>query len=119
MRNFGLLLFILLAGVAMGCDATGEGPKAERGYSRARPVIDALAQYRHAHGSYPDSLADLVPAFLPARALALPERDQEMYPLEYEPTDSVYVLSFRYVGPGMNVCRYASASGQWRCSGHF
>ena len=96
----------------------GRGAKAARGYQRAAPVIAALAEYRRAHGTFPDSLAQLVPAYLPDSALAMPTRAQERYPLEYRADSGGYQLGFRYVGPGMNFCRYHSASRQWSCGGY-
>jgi hypothetical protein len=82
-------------------------------------VISALDAYRHTYGQYPDNLGALVPTYLPSSALNVPTREQEHYPLQYERSDSAYVLTFRYVGPGMNVCRYASLVQHWACSGHF
>lgn len=101
------------------CDPPGKGPKAERGYRRADPVISALAAYRDAHGSYPAALAELVPRYLPAQALAVPRREQEAYPLEYTRTANGYELSFRYVGPGMNECTHRVPPGAWECEGYF
>jgi hypothetical protein len=89
---FGALL------VGAWCDAPGEGPKAERGYRRAAPVIAALARFRADHGQYPDSLPQLVPAYLPAAALAVADAPQERYPLGYRRATDQYELSFRYAG---------------------
>ena len=88
----------------VSCNAPGKGPKAERGYARAKPVVTALDSFRRAKGQYPDSLNQLVPQFLPAAALETPTRTQERYPLEYQQSDGNFTLTFRYVGPGMNYC---------------
>src|SRR5690348_9808202 len=105
---------------ALGCwPPPGRGAKAGRGYQRAAPVIEALARYREAHGTFPDSLTQLVPTYLPDSALAVPTPAQERYPLEYR-TDSLgYELVFRYVGPGMNYCTYRSVTAKWKCAGYF
>jgi hypothetical protein len=100
------------------CPAPGEGPKAERGFRRAAPVIEALDRYREQRGSYPERLEQLVPDFLPAAALAVPGTPQERYPLEYAREEGGYVLTFRYVGPGMNHCDYRPRA-RWDCGGHF
>ena len=114
---------VVIAAVVLatvGCwPPPGQGPKAARGYQRAAPVIAALAQYRQAHGAFPDSLRELVPNYLADSALAVPTRTQEQYPLEYRADSGGYELAFRYVGPGMNVCRYRSAAAKWNCGGYF
>ena len=112
-------LTVLLALVTVSCDDPGEGRKATRGYARAQPVIDALEAFRSERGSYPESLVQLVPAFLPASALVVPTAAQERYPLEYRADSGKFTLAFRYVGPGMNECSFASVNRQWRCSGHY
>ena len=101
------------------CDAPGEGPKADRGYRRAAPVIAALAHFHADQGQYPDSLPQLVPAYLAAAALAVPDAPQEHYPLGYRRATDQYALSFRYAGPGMNECTYHSAAAAWGCRGYF
>jgi hypothetical protein len=115
LRSSTAALLLLLA----ACPAPGEGPKAARGRERAAPVIQALQRYREAHGAYPDSLAILVPDFLPDSALRTPIAEQESYPLEYSREPSGYVLTFRYVGPGMNYCRYRPERPRWECGGYF
>ena len=103
-----------------GCwPAPGKGAKAERGYRRAEPVIAALERHRQQTGSYPDSLAQLAPRWLPPSALVPPAREQERYPLEYARTDGGYHLGFRYAGPGMNECEYWQPPGKWQCRGRF
>jgi hypothetical protein len=104
---------------AVGCDAPGEEPKAERGYRRAEPVLGALARFRADRGLYPESLLRLVPEYLSAAALAIPDRRQERYPLGYRRVAEQCELSFRYAGPGMNECTYRSATAAWDCRGYF
>ena len=110
---------LILALVPGACPAPGEGAKAERGYRRAAPVLAAIEEYRRELGSYPDSLTQLTPQFLEPAAVAVPTRPQEQYPLEYERDSTGFVLTFRYVGPGMNECRYTAAKREWECSGYF
>lgn len=99
------------------CPKPGEGPKAERGYRRAAPVIQALARYHASRGDYPDSLGLLAPRWIAASALAAPVQPE--YPFEYTHTYQGYLLTFRYTGPGMNECTYSQPPGTWKCGGHF
>lgn len=109
----GFILFPLLLA---GCPAPGAGPRAERGYRFGAPVIDALERHLQARGTYPDSLPQLVPAFLPASALREP---QPGYPFQYRRTPDGYALTFRYTGPGMNHCTWTPRSRKWDCGGYF
>jgi len=96
----------------VGCPAPGKGPKAERGYAQAQPIISALDAYHRTKKAYPDSLAQLVPNYLDPVA--------DRAPVEYHKVqDDDYEVSFRYVGPGMNECHYQGSSRTWSCSGHF
>jgi hypothetical protein len=94
----------------------GSGPKAERGYTAAAPVIAALERHRELRGAYPDSLPQLVPDLLRAEALDPPNQG---YPLEYRRTDTGYALRFRWSGPGMNHCTWTTESRTWKCSGYY
>ncbi len=117
-RSGSWAVIFYLAVACWGPDA-GEGPKAESGYRRASVVIDALQRYHSAKRAFPDSLHQLVPDFMPAAALAVPSNPQERYPLEYQRETDGFSLGFRYVGPGMNKCRYSSQSPSWKCSGYY
>ena len=119
MHSTALLLASLSTVFSLGCDAPGKGPKAERGYERAKPVVAALEAFRTATRQYPDSLSELVPRFLDASALELPSGVQEHYPFEYHRAESNFKLSFRYVGPGMNQCTIEGTHRTWECSGHY
>ena len=120
MRRTAIATAVLLIPLLLtACPAPGEGPLAERGYRRGAPVIAALERYRSERGAYPDSLRQLVPAFLPDSALRVPDRDRERYPLEYQRTADGYELGFRYAGPGMNTCSYTPSTARWKCSGYF
>ena len=94
-------------------DPPGQGPRAEAGYAAARPVIAALEAYHQAHGSYPATLAKLVPEQLSA----LPG-DVNGYPLGYQAQSDSYVLDFSYEGPGMNHCTYTPGT-KWKCYGFY
>jgi hypothetical protein len=91
--------FLLLAAVLVACMPPGVGPKAERGYRCAAPVIAALEEYRQAEGEYPVTLQELVPEYLPQNVLEAPECEWDHYPLDYERTEAGYELTFRYVAP--------------------
>lgn len=114
MRRFLAILLLML----LSCRSPGHGPKAERGYHRAEPVIAALEAFARDSGRYPRSLEALVPGYLDRDALAVPGQAQEAYPFEYAIADSTYRLSFRYVGPGMNRCTFHPVTN-WACTGHF
>ena len=98
---------------AVAGDAPGQGPRAEAGYAAARPVIAALEAYHQAHGSYPATLAKLVPEQLSA----LPG-EVNGYPLGYQASGASYVLDFSYTGPGMNHCTYTPETN-WKCYGFY
>lgn len=110
----GFIILLLLS--LNGCPPPGKGPRAERGYEAAAPVIDALERHLQERGAYPDSLPQLVPAFLPDSALREPHPG---YPLRYRRTPDGYALTFRYTGPGMNECTWTPRSREWDCSGYF
>jgi len=114
-RNALTCLALLLLGACPG-PGPGAGPKAERGYTAATPVIAALERHSELHGAYPDSLPQLVPALLSAAALEPPN---EGYPLLYRRTETGYELRFRYSGPGMNHCTWTPESRAWKCSGYY
>jgi hypothetical protein len=113
------LVFALISSTFVaGCPAPGKGAKAERGFRRAAPVIAALQAYHRDSANYPRYLIQLVPGYLADSALSKPKRSDE-YSLEYNLDSSGYRLRFRYAGPGMNRCEYASRADEWRCSGLF
>lgn len=115
MSRYVLLLAIGLA----GCDHPGEGPKAQRGYARSQPVIQALERYREEHRMYPTELTTLVPRYLPPTALQPPNDPAQNHPFEYRVERDSYELTFTYAGPGFNRCTYASATRRWTCRGAF
>ena len=112
-----LLVIACTLGPTLACagggtaEPPGQGEKAELGYQACAPIIEALEQYQEANGAYPDSLADLVPDYLPAVPAEVNDE-----PIRYELTDESYTLSFSYTGPGLNLCGY-SPEEEWRCSG--
>lgn len=88
--------------------APGEGPKAQRGYDEARPIISALEAWKQNKGSYPTNLAELVPSYL----RRLPDFD-----FSYSNDAQSYTLLFSYAEAGMNDCVYTPTT-KWRCSGY-
>ena len=112
MRVTSTFALMLVCAAAFACPAPGKGPKAERGYAQAQPIIGALSAYHRANNTYPRSLAQLVPAYLDSASFRAP--------IEYRALESGdYEVSFRYVGPGMNECVYRASSRRWSCSGWF
>jgi hypothetical protein len=107
-----LFLFLSMCGVP-----PGEGLDAREGRQRAVIVIKALDSYRLQFGSYPDSLHRLVPRFLSQNDLATPFGHSDSFEYRLEQAD--FVLTFDYVGPGMNTCDYSSRTTRWDCSGYF
>jgi len=91
----------------------GVGERAELRYAACAPIIDALEQYRAAKGAYPNSVADLVPEYLPE----LPGKVND-YGIAYLRTEESYNLEFYYLGPGMNRCAY-TPEDEWQCSGAY
>lgn len=110
-----LLIAILLS--ACGNPATeeppGVGEKAERGYALSEPVLAALEQYKADKGTYPESLAELVPEYISA----VPKKD-DVLDFSYRLTDDGFAFSFHYIGPGMNTCTYKPGR-EWKCSGAY
>jgi hypothetical protein len=120
-RRFAAMLPVLLGilGMTLACsggaavEPPGQGAKAELGYQACAPIIAALGRYHDANGAYPQTLAELVPDYLPSVPGVV--NDQ---PIQYSRTDESYSLSFGYVGPGLNTCTYSPDQEQgWRCSG--
>jgi hypothetical protein len=106
------LLSILIIGlICFGCHLygppPGEGPKAERLFKEAAPIIDALEQYRSERGSYPKMIGELIPRYLH-------EMPSETF--SYAPENESYILAFRYEGPGINSCVFSPGKG-WHCTG--
>jgi hypothetical protein len=96
----------------------GESDAALALKSRAAPVIAGLERYRAEHGEYPAALEVLSGEYVAPGTLPLVPADTT-YPVRYQRDSTGYALSFRYTGPGMNVCEYRPAVAHWRCSGYF
>jgi hypothetical protein len=119
----GCFSLMVYAGAALVFGVCGGGEVGESGKTRlaralGAPVIRALDTYHGAHGGYPSSLRELVPAYLSASALHAPERSPLGYPFAYESDGGGYELWMSYTGPGMNTCRYRPGS-RWQCTGYF
>ena len=115
--NILLLLGALLLTACAGQteEPPGMGAKAERGYAVCNFIIQILELYKSDTGTYPDSLAELVPNY----SSSMPA-EVNGEPIIYHKTADGYELSFSYIGPGMNVCTYSTQEGrQWRCSGAY
>ena len=109
-----IFIVVLFACIAIPTDEPpGVGERAEKGYAASEPVIAALEMYHAEHGSYPEKLADLVPAYLPA----IPTKTDEL-DFSYFSTGDNYSFSFHYLGPGMNTCKY-TPEDKWKCSGAY
>lgn len=112
----GALATIPLLYLGMCSVPAGAGRLAADGYRRADPILRALEEYHTRFATYPDSLQQLVPTLLSASDLAGPE---STHPFQLGRVGTVFVLSFKYVGPGMNECKYPSQTKKWTCSGYY
>ena len=117
--RFKKLLVILFALIALtACklftaEPPGVGEKAERGYAALEPVTKALEQYQADTGTYPESLDELVPGYLPSVPTEVNDES-----IQYTKTSESYSLAFHYIGPGMNTCTFTPET-KWQCSGAY
>jgi hypothetical protein len=96
----------------------GDTGKRQLGRAVAAPVLAAIDQYHATVGGYPDSLPQLVPAYLTAARLHPPEERLLNGPLRYTRDSTGFILAFNYLGPGANSCDI-SQSGYWSCGGFY
>ena len=107
-----VLPLILGAAIALaGCDFK----KATAGVQGAMPVVAALEEYHAARGRYPDSLAMLVPDYLPASVVQKAEGARDARSLRYHRSGGGYELRFRYTSPLPSECVYLSEAKTWNC----
>jgi hypothetical protein len=114
------LLYAAVAFVFSVCwgGQIGESGKSRLARAYGAPVIIALRHYDQTAGAYPERLADLVPGYLKSESLRAPDQVPLQYPFEYKRDSLGFQLLVRYVGPGMNECRYTPTAG-WHCGGYF
>ena len=118
MQKIHLVVMACVA-ASSACYAPGQGPVARSGYKICTPAIEALAAYHAEHSRYPVGLEELVPRYL--SRVPSQKADSRLMSIGYKlhPADS-YELEFRYVGPGMNYCRYSPTfAAQWKCGGYY
>jgi len=96
----------------------GESGKNRLARAYGTPIVAGLERYRQVTGAYPDSLSELVPRFVARSQLAAPTASVLEYPFEYHRRGGTFELVVRYVGPGMNECRFTPGR-IWQCSGYF
>lgn len=114
LASIGFWVALLAACVIIPTDEPpGVGEKAEKGYAACEPVIAALETYYAENGSYPDKLAELVPTYI----ASVPTKTSDL-DFSYSKRDNSYALSFHYLGPGMNTCKYTPEK-KWNCSGAY
>lgn len=140
-KKIVFVLWLRVAGLALclaGCQTVpGEGRKAKAEYRAALPVIFALEKFHDDRGHYPATLLDLVPTYLPdIRELRIRGKARPGYsprapapdPLQayshfdefgYRRDDDGYILSFSYIGPGINHCDYDSKTKSWSAYGYY
>jgi hypothetical protein len=108
---------VVVTSLVAGCCSPMSCRPAVVGMERYDPLVHALADFRKDNGTYPDSLEQLVPTYLPV----VPKGDANQRPSdpEYGTSGSGYVLSFRYTGPGLNSCGYDQEAGAWQCAGDY
>lgn len=105
---------IVILGWQTCSEPPGAGAKASLGYESAGAVIKVLYDYRRTRGDYPRSLQEL-----PAEALFDVQMEPNGNALEYREDNGEFEISFRYVGPGVNTCVYASKTKNWNCTGYY
>jgi hypothetical protein len=123
------LFAVCLVMSATSCmTSSGEGFKAKRGYKAATPIIVALDKFHEERGYYPDDLNQLVPAYLPAKSLILPQgltagiqriETSRSSGFGYENDSDSYSLNFSYIGPGINYCFYDSKTKKWTANSYY
>lgn len=110
----GIITTIVLSCTAVATpEPPGVGERAEKGYAASEPVIAALEKYKADKGSYPETLSELVPDYLPVAPTKTDELD-----FSYLKIGDSYSFSFHYLGPGMNTCQYTPEQ-KWKCSGAY
>ena len=66
-----LLSILSICLIFLGCHLygppPGKGPKAEKFFEEAAPIISALELYKIERGSYPESIDDLIPKYIPEK----------------------------------------------------
>lgn len=121
-KAIGLLLNFFLCVFLVGCgDKPGKGATAERCYVALQPVMQSLERYKAEQRRYPQTLAQLMPQYLnkiPTGEETQTSESQHIV-FSYRSIDgNEYVLTFEYVGGGINTCQYHSVKGSWECSGY-
>lgn len=106
-----LVGFMLLSN--LNAPPPGVGPKADQGYQACAPIIAALEQHHAQAGTYPATLAALVPTYLSKIDYTVGDVN-----IDYRTIEPGYQLIFRYTGPGMNICTYTPDTG-WKCTGYY
>lgn len=113
-------VYVLAALLFTTCGFYQIGGSGEWKLSQAygEPVSAALARYRDRHGAYPDSLAQLAPAFLSRESLVAPESSSLRAAFEYKRDSLGYQLKLGAGTPGWNECEHRPGKA-WKCGGHF
>jgi hypothetical protein len=84
-----------------GCDAPGEGARAEQARAIANGVVQRMGVYYQTHGRYPASLSEIDPN-LEGEELGTPENPVRIF---YRSSSRErYEIDFKYFGPGSNTC---------------
>src|SRR5262245_56859022 len=116
-----LFVFVAAFGMLQGCaffdslfDPPGKGSTAEAWFARCQPIIDSLENYKASNHHYPDSLSELVPAYV----AAIPDEELKQGTLRYQRHAESYELKFTYYGPGVNYC-ISQPGSKWVCRGYY
>jgi hypothetical protein len=99
MKTLSNLLLLALA-ILSGCGRTNEfKAQAEAG----QPIVQAIEKYQKATGSYPSSLAKLVPSYLPVMPDISDETKHKFHGWDYQIVTNGVSISFSlryYIGKG-------------------
>jgi hypothetical protein len=112
----GMVAAPLLLWLGMCAPPPGEGIDARRGKRRADVVAAALNRYERRHGSFPELLVQMVPAYVSHTELS-PLGNSQVF--QYRRVGAGFALAFNYTAPGVNRCEYLSSTSKWSCAGHF
>jgi hypothetical protein len=112
------LAMLSLSMLLSGCDAPGEGPRAEQARGIANGVVQRIDVYYQAHGRYPTELSEIDPN-LEGEELGTPENPVRIFYRSSSPER--YEIDFKYFGPGSNTCGRTSELGpdDWSCVGAY
>ena len=112
--KISFIISILLASCAsQSACPPSECKPAKDGFSRYKPVIEALEKYKGENKDFPSSIDMIIPIYI----TRIPSSANDQF--IYKKYTGYYELGFTYSGPGINYCKYNSKIRKWMCSGNY